>query len=314
MFSTCRDYRSTRGDQIIMDTHAPHVFPITTKQPGVPYGNRRIPRVSDKRVHALIIGSLCLFLGVLSNVSATSAESNATLVVMRYVTGISNWGPMSATGISKVWRTDGEVMLTVDGLPHLPAWQEYRLWLTNKTTGALVPVGRFNTDTTGHGGLDTLLYNVVSPTYNLLIITVQSVRDPHNQPGARRTLAGYIPGNSQLGPPPTAIPVKVVTAPQTQTGQTTTAATTTSVTQPTAVGQSAGSASFPNNVAMPTSAPTPPLPTSLPQTGLARPQATEVSETSVGLWSSWTWAAVICSVFGLTELWRVLRRHMDRRF
>lgn len=204
------------------------------------------------------------------------AESTATLVSLRYVNGISNWGPPTATGMAKIWLHDGEVMVSVQGLPHLPNWQSYRIWLQSQKTGALVAAGQLNTDSNGYGATDTVLYHPISPTVDLIVLTVQPLTDSAIVPSGRRALVGYIasaglaPAASQAAPATSTVPTST----------------------------SAGV--VPQPVTVPAA-----QPTTLPQTGVAR-----YTEVSVSIWPPWVWVTVVLAILAGNDC---LRRWLPRR-
>jgi hypothetical protein len=182
-------------------------------------------------MRSLRIGLLAtLLIGILATVApAALANGGAVKIPLKYLPSVSNWGPTTATGIGSVDVSDGEVIVTVYGLPQLGA-ERYEGWLI---TGAdLVSVGRFNADATGAIQFRVILERLPARKYDLFLITVEPEPDTDAKPSAQRSIGGYFnplmatptgspsgsgnptPG-SQPGATPTKTPVINITPPYT---------------------------------------------------------------------------------------------------
>ena len=54
-----------------------------------------------------------------TQVGATLANGGAVKIPLKYLSAVSNWGPTGATGLGSVDISDGEVIITVAGLPEI---------------------------------------------------------------------------------------------------------------------------------------------------------------------------------------------------
>lgn len=134
---------------------------------------------------------LCLLLTLLS---ASSALANGTPinVTLTYLPEISNSGPRSAAGVAEIVTSEGHVRLSAAGLPPLDG-EQYVAWLVNTRTQESMPIATFNTDASSSVRLENMLPDAIPERdWNLVLVTIESIPEG-NQPGPRRTIAGYFP-------------------------------------------------------------------------------------------------------------------------
>jgi hypothetical protein len=182
-------------------------------------------------VHKIIapfLAILLAFIGVFAAVAPVAADGTPVDIPLRYVPGISNWGPTSATGDAQVVLVEGEVRVTTSGLTPLSG-DLYQAWLVNTKTGDRLSVGKFNAGPDNQGSLDAVV-DLSGRVFDLVAITVQPEPDLSGQPDARLSLAGFFPsdgtptavaaGSNQPAPlptPPGGDPPRTVTPSRTVT-------------------------------------------------------------------------------------------------
>lgn len=136
-----------------------------------------------------------------------SAAANGTpvRVVLEYMPGVSNWGPTDAAGVAELVFKEGEVRLSVAGLPRLAA-ETYNIWLFKTAAGAAYNLGRFNVNPDGTARLDYVLPEPIpEENWDLLLLSVEDTASPA-APGPRRSIAGRLEPPEGRGPAPAELP------------------------------------------------------------------------------------------------------------
>lgn len=129
---------------------------------------------------------------------AVRAEETPISVPLSYITGLSNWGPTTATGNALVWVHEAEVRVRVQGLPVLQN-QMYGIWLVNTQQKRYLAVGRFNVASDGTALVDVSLPGSLPDGYSMVVITVQTdINSQQSKPSSLFSIAGYFPGNSAV--------------------------------------------------------------------------------------------------------------------
>lgn len=140
-----------------------------------------------------------LALGVLVGSSGGVARANGEPIEieLRYLSGVSNFGPRDAMGRVRIVLVEGDVRLTASKLPPQKD-ARYEGWIVNSKTKELLSVGKV--DPTPDGALDytTVLKDLGERDFDLFMITVEPEPDPSPAPDARVVLAGR---RVVLGPP-----------------------------------------------------------------------------------------------------------------
>jgi hypothetical protein len=125
------------------------------------------------------------------------ANGEPVEIDLRYLEGVSNFGPRDATGRVRIVKVEGDVRLTASKLPPQPG-ARYEGWIVNTRTGERRSVGKFNAAPDGTVTYTTIIDNFGEPEFDLFIVTLEPEPDPSPAPDARVVLAGrYVP----LAPP-----------------------------------------------------------------------------------------------------------------
>ncbi|MCC6238652.1 MAG: hypothetical protein IT299_13915 [Dehalococcoidia bacterium] len=117
------------------------------------------------------------------------ANGVPTFVDLRYIEGLSNWGPQDATGRLELSFAEGYAKVQADRLPQLER-ERYQAWLVNSQTNAAISAGRFNADASGKAVLDGTLPLITDFGFDLFILTVEPEPDDAPQPTDRRAIGG----------------------------------------------------------------------------------------------------------------------------
>ena len=120
------------------------------------------------------------------------AEANGvpTLVSLRYLEGLSNWGPTDATGELELSFAEGFARLKAQGLEQLAA-ERYQGWLVNSETNDAISIGRFNATADGTLAYEGTLPPIADFGFDLFIVTVEPEPDDAPQPHSQRSIGGY---------------------------------------------------------------------------------------------------------------------------
>ncbi len=133
-----------------------------------------------------------------------AANGMPVRVVLGYMPGVSNWGPTDAAGVAELVFKEGEVRLSVAGLPRLGS-ETYNIWLLKMAAGAAYNLGRFNVGPDGTARLDYVLPEPIpEENWDLLLISVEDAAPA--APGPRRSIAGRIEPPEGRGPAPAELP------------------------------------------------------------------------------------------------------------
>lgn len=127
------------------------------------------------------------------SVAPASGHANGvpTVVELRYLDGLSNWGPQDATGRLELSFAEGYAKLRAQRLPRLDR-ERYQGWLVNSETNDAISTGRFNADASGGATLDGTLPLITNFGFDLFILTIEPEPDDAPQPTARRSIGGRI--------------------------------------------------------------------------------------------------------------------------
>jgi hypothetical protein len=132
---------------------------------------------------AAAVAGLCLAPG------ASLANGVPTVVELRYLEGLSNWGPTEATGKLELSFAEGYARLRAQRLPQLER-ERYQGWLVNSETNDAISVGRFNANSAGDAVLDGTLPLITDFGFDLFVLTVEPEPDDAPQPTDRRSIGG----------------------------------------------------------------------------------------------------------------------------
>jgi hypothetical protein len=128
-----------------------------------------------------------------------NANGVPTAVELRYLDGLSNWGPSDATGRLELSFAEGYARVRAQRLPALERGR-YQGWLVNSETNDAISAGRFNADASGVATLDGTLPLITNFGFDLFILTVEPEPDDAPQPTTNRSIGGRfaIAGTSAL--------------------------------------------------------------------------------------------------------------------
>ncbi len=138
---------------------------------------------------ARLVALLAVVAGLCLSPVRGHANGVPTVVELRYLEGLSNWGPQDATGRLELSFAEGYARLRAQKLPQLER-ERYQAWLVNSETNDAISAGRFNADATGAAVLDGTLPLITNFGFDLLILTVEPEPDDAPQPTARRSIGG----------------------------------------------------------------------------------------------------------------------------
>jgi hypothetical protein len=137
----------------------------------------------------LLLGAALLASVVALAPQAGRANGVPTIVELRYLEGLSNWGPQDATGRLELSFAEGYAKLRATRLPKLER-ERYQGWLVNSETNNAISVGRFSADDAGVATLDGTLPLISDFGFDLFVVTVEPEPDDAPQPTGRRTIGG----------------------------------------------------------------------------------------------------------------------------
>lgn len=141
--------------------------------------------------------------------TSANAEEQALTVQLRYVAGISTWGPTNVYGAAMLWPKEQLATIGIHLLPHLLGGQQYMWWAVNSQTQKALRLGTFNSSYAGDASQDVYLLQDLPANANEVLVTVWHPGDSSTSPGPNRSVAGYFP----LPPAPIATATALVLNP-----------------------------------------------------------------------------------------------------
>lgn len=164
---------------------------------------RQLSRSMCLRGISMIALALCLLVLSARDVSANGAPIK---IILTYVQGLSNWGPTSSTGVAEIVMKEGEVNLSVVGLPPLSN-ETYTGWIINTRSNESLNVGRFNSDKSETVKIQNVLpAEIPDKGWNLFLVTVEPAGQESRSPGERKSIAGYFPDSAEAKRLPSQLP------------------------------------------------------------------------------------------------------------
>lgn len=152
------------------------------------------------------LGAFLLALALAMGLLGRPAWANGEPIELdlRYLDGVSNFGPRDATGRVRIVLVEGDVQLTAAKLPRQPN-ARFEGWIINTKTNERLSIGKFDPAPDGSVTYTTVLDNLGEREFDLFIVTLEPEPDPSPAPDARVVLAGR---RVPLGPPAvvTAVP------------------------------------------------------------------------------------------------------------
>jgi hypothetical protein len=145
-------------------------------------------RRADLALRLALLLSALLTASVARLPAPASANGSTIRVALSYLPGVSNWGPDNATGMVELVRAEGDVRLSVLGLPRLTDGL-YQLWLVDLKSGTQYSLGKFNVTANGQGDLETVA-DIQNVQFDLVVISVEPEPDPSSNADSRLSIAG----------------------------------------------------------------------------------------------------------------------------
>lgn len=150
----------------------------------------RLPRAGYP---ALVVAAALLAATTALLAPAGPAQANGTpiRITLRYLEGLSNFGPRNATGVAELITSEGEVRLTAAGLQKLADNEEYQLWISSDETNERLRLGAFQVNDAGVARLDTVLRQPIpEKPWNLMATSVEAKGSQPAAPSNRLAIAG----------------------------------------------------------------------------------------------------------------------------
>ncbi|TAK32258.1 MAG: hypothetical protein EPO21_15595 [Chloroflexota bacterium] len=175
-----------------------------------PQSTGRVSVLSWSRLVRCMLSCVSLLTLLVSSflAAAPSAKANGApvTIILTYLTGVSNFGPETATGVAEVIGAEGEITISVTGLPKLVG-ESYEVWLINTRTKEAYNGGRFNTDDYQSAMYSQVVEGRIPDIhFSLLVLTVANDGVASSGPGERRSIGGYFPVPVADGQQPTELP------------------------------------------------------------------------------------------------------------
>ncbi len=142
------------------------------------------------RMVAQLLAAAAVLAGALLVAAPVRANGVPQLVELKYLPGLSNYGPQTAEGVAEFSYSEGYLVLEATGLEPL-AGAYYQVWLVRSTVNDALSIGTFNAAADGSVHFSTQLPPIVDYSYDLIILTIEA--DPDDSPVARdeRSIGGF---------------------------------------------------------------------------------------------------------------------------
>lgn len=166
----------------------------------------RLPRAGYP---LLVAGAALLAAATALLAPAGPAQANGTpiRITLRYLSGLSTFGPQNATGVAELITSEGEVRLTAAGLQKLADNEEYQLWISSDETNERLRLGTVQMDDGGVGRLDTVLRQPIpEKPWNLMVVSVEAKGSQPADPSDRLSIAGRFSTSGEGGGAPRVLP------------------------------------------------------------------------------------------------------------
>src|SRR5215211_2181972 len=110
----------------------------------------RLPRAG----YALFVAGAALLAAataLLTPANPVQANGTPIRITLRFMPGLSNFGPQNATGVAELITSEGEVRLTAAGLQKPADNEEYALWISSDETNERLRLGTVQVNDSGVG-------------------------------------------------------------------------------------------------------------------------------------------------------------------
>ena len=166
----------------------------------------RLPRAG---LPLLMAGAALLAAATALLAPAEPAQANGTpiRITLRYLPGLSNFGPQNATGVAELITSEGEVRLTAAGLQKPADTEEYQVWISSDETNERLRLGTVQVNDNGVGRLDTVLRQPIpEKPWNLMVLSVEAKGSTPAAPSNRLSIAGRFSMSGEGGGSPNVLP------------------------------------------------------------------------------------------------------------
>src|SRR3954451_11241183 len=90
---------------------------------------RRLPRATTTLLAGVAV-RLATALALVAPAELARANGTPIRIVLKYLNGVSNFGPQNATGVADLITSEGEVRLLTASLQKLADNEEYSVWIS----------------------------------------------------------------------------------------------------------------------------------------------------------------------------------------
>lgn len=138
----------------------------------------------------LALAGAVLLAGLAVTTGTAAANGTTTKVILSFLTGFSNFGSSSATGIAEVILKEGEIQITATGMQILEN-DTYQIWLLNEATGDIFNAGRVSPDASGNIDAKNILPNEIPDlNWSLMFFSVEPPDVVVEKPSSKISIAG----------------------------------------------------------------------------------------------------------------------------
>lgn len=150
---------------------------------------RRLPRAT--MLLAAVAVLLATALGLVAPAELARANGTPIRIVLKYLNGVSNFGPQNATGVADLITSEGEVRLLTASLQKLADNEEYSVWISTAEPKDRMRLGAFQVNDAGVGRLDIVVQTgIPEKEWDQMMLTVEAKGSRPDQPSEKRAIAG----------------------------------------------------------------------------------------------------------------------------
>jgi hypothetical protein len=156
-----------------------------------------------------VAGAALLAAALALTTPAEPALANGTpiRITLRFLNGVTNFGPQNSTGTAEMITSEGEVRLLAAGLDTLPPDEEYQVWIQADSPSTRMRLGTVQVNDSGVGRLDTVLREPIPELHwSLMVITVEKKGAQGDAPSEKRAIAGRPEMPTGAGEAPRVLP------------------------------------------------------------------------------------------------------------
>lgn len=163
---------------------------------------RQLPRLTTALLAAVAV-LLATALALVAPAEPARANGTPIRIVLKYLNGVSNFGPQNATGVADLITSEGEVRLLTASLQKLADNEEYTVWISTADPKDRMRLGSFQVNDAGVGRLDIVVQSgIPEKEWDQMVVTVEAKGSTPPAPSEKRAIAGTFsmhpndPGNA----------------------------------------------------------------------------------------------------------------------